>query len=728
MTLSLWRYAHLVLALFSCLFLTLASLTGVILAVDAAAEKLPPYRVENFSSITLAESLPALLKVYPEISEITVDHNGFVTLQALDADFNEINAYIDPRTGKILGTPEKESELIKWVTSLHRSLFLHEAGRIFVGINAFLLLFITISGTALILQRQRGVKRFFSKITKDSFNQYWHVVLGRIMLFPIFTLAITGTYLSMERFHLFGEEKPIENHIKTPEGDAPKQQDLAATPLFKNTLLADVQKIQFPFEDDPEEHYTIKLNDREIIASQFTGATLSEVPYSQTSTLAALSLSIHTGRIGIVWAIILAAASLNILFFIYSGFAMTLRRRATKIKNKFKAEESTFILLAGSENGSTLRFADAIHKQLLASGHKSYLAQPNEYRPYPKAEYLLLFTSTHGLGDAPSNATKLLPLIQKYPQTQPVKVSVVGFGSHAYPDFCGFAKKANNSFTTQEWAEIILPVHTVNDKSAAEFSNWVKAWVAKTDIPLATTPALYNQKPKNLQKIKVLAKQTDSEHTFTLTLKTSGGFTSGDLLAIYPANDNRERLYSIGKINGKIQLVVRLHELGLGSAYLHNLNVGDTFKARLVDNKAFHLPKGKPVIMIGNGTGIAPFLGMLVQAGRRYEYQLYCGFRKETVLTKQHLDFAKAEMHRHRLKGFHMAFSREVNNMYVMDLIQRDAPYFAAHLEKGGAVMLCGSVAMQQDVEAKLNNLVTEINRKTLEYYKEKGQLLTDCY
>ncbi|MFP9098564.1 PepSY domain-containing protein [Flavobacterium sp. RHBU_24] len=728
MTLSLWRYAHLTLALCSCLFLALASLTGVVLAIDAAGEKLTPYRVENFESITLAESLPTLRKAYPEISEISVNHNGVVTLQALDADFNEINAYVDPRTGKILGTPEKKSEFIQWVTSLHRSLFLHEAGRIFVGVNAFLLLLITISGTALILQRQRGLKRFFSKITKDSFNQYWHVILGRILLFPIFTLAITGTYLSMERFHLFGEEKPIEHNIKIPDGDAPQQQDLATTPLFKNTYLVDVQKIQFPFTDDPEEYYTIKLNDREIAASQFTGAILSQVHYSQTSTLAALSLSIHSGRIGIFWAVILATASLNILFFIYSGFAMTLRRRATKIKNRYKADESRFILLAGSENGSTLRFADAIHRQLLASGHKSYLAQPNDYKVYPQAEHIVLFTSTHGLGDAPSNATKLLSLIQKFPQQQAVKVSVVGFGSDAYPDFCGFAKKANNSFTTQQWAESILPVYTVNDKSAVEFTHWVNAWAAKTGIPLATTPALYNQKPKDLEKIKVLAKQTDSEHTFMLTLKASGRFTSGDLLAIYPANDNRERLYSIGKINGNIQLVVRLHGHGLGSSYLHSLNVGDTFKARIVDNKTFHLPKGKPVIMVGNGTGIAPFLGMLAQAGRKYDYQLYCGFRKETSLTKQHLDFAKAQMRNHHLKGFHMAFSREVNNMYVMDLIQRDAPFFAAHLEKGGAVMLCGSVAMQQDVEATLNTIVTGINRKTLEYYKQKGQLLTDCY
>ena len=48
-------------------------------------------------------------------------------------------------------------------------------------------------------------------------------------------------------------------------------------------------------------------------------------------------------------------------------------------------------------------------------------------------------------------------------------------------------------------------------------------------------------------------------------------FNSGDLLAIYPANDTRERLYSIGNHSGNIQLVVKLHPNGLGSGFLNNL-------------------------------------------------------------------------------------------------------------------------------------------------------------
>lgn len=62
MTLSVWRYAHLALAIISFLFLTMASITGVILAIDPVTEKTQPYKVDNFDAITLAQSLPELKK------------------------------------------------------------------------------------------------------------------------------------------------------------------------------------------------------------------------------------------------------------------------------------------------------------------------------------------------------------------------------------------------------------------------------------------------------------------------------------------------------------------------------------------------------------------------------------------------------------------------------------------------------------------------------------------
>jgi len=729
MTLSFWRYAHLALAVFSSLFLLLASVTGTILAVDAIQGKLPPYKVVNFDKITLEETLPILKKTYPEITELSIDHNQFVTLQALDKDDNDVNAYIDPRTGKILGKPIKKSEFIQWVTGLHRSLFLHETGRFFVGLISFLLALISISGFVLILKRQKGLRNFFSKIIKDYFAQYYHVVLSRFALIPILIIALSGTYLTLEKFNFFIPKKDSAEKVETVKPTSISNK----TSVFKNTLLADVQKIEFPFSDDPEEYYIITLNDREIEVNQVTGAVVSKKLFPTTALLADLSLDLHTGRANAFWAFILGLAALNILFFIYSGFAMTFKRRASRIKNKFKAEESKFILLVGSENGSTLRFANAIHKQLIAQGEKVFLTEMNNYSIYPKAEHLIIFTSTHGLGDAPSNGNKFKSLIYKTEQKQKIKVSVVGFGSTSYPDFCGFAKDIDFILEKQNWSERLLELQTVNDKSPDEFVNWVKLWSAKTGIPLSSVPSIYNDTPKDLEKMMVLDKTAISVNgfTFLVTLRTNrmSKFDSGDLLAIYPANDTRERLYSIGNIKGNIQLAVKLHPSGLGSNYLYNLNPSEVIKARIIKNPAFHFPKkANKVVFISNGTGIAPFLGMIEQNKKKTEIHLYSGFRRATETVLGYKKFAEESIQKQQLNSLHLALSREANHDYVMDLIKRDASFFTDLLMQGGVIMICGSLAMQRDVEHVLDELsLNRINIGIAEY-KAKGQILTDCY
>ena len=728
MTLSFWRYAHLTLAVFSAAFLLLASITGTILAVDAIQQKIPSQRVENFDAITLDKTLPILRKIYPVITELSIDHNNFVTLQAIDNNGDDVNAYIDPTTGKIIGTPTKKSDFINWITSLHRSLFLHETGRLFIGINAFLLVLIAVSGFALVLKRQRGLRNFFSKIIKEYFAQYYHVLLGRLALIPILIIALSGTYLSMERFHLFDAKN---------ENKAEKATKTVTTKTFdlKNTPLSEVTKIEFPFSDDEEDYYTFELKNRKIEVNQYSNAIVSEELFPTSKIVSDLSLDLHTGRASGIWAFVLGLATLNILFFIYSGFAMTLKRRASRIKNKYNAAESKYILLVGSENGSSLRFANAILKQFIDNGEKAHLAQLNNYTIYPKTEHLLIFSSTYGLGDAPSNASKFISLLEKENQQQQINFSVIGFGSKSYPDFCGFAKEIETLLESKTWANRILELQTVNDKSAKEFVQWVKLWSAKTGISLSTTPSVYNHIPKGLQQLMVLDKTTisENEQTFLLTLRIGmrSKFTSGDLLAIYPANDNQERLYSIGAIDGNIQLAVKLHPSGLGSGFLYDLKVGDTIKTQIINNHSFHFPKkATQVALISNGTGIAPFLGMIAQnkTKTKTKIQLYAGFRQKTEITTHYEEFAAEMMQKQYLDKFHLAYSREENHHYVMDLIQIDADLFADLLKNGGIIMICGALAMQFDVEKVLDSICISKNNTPLSDYKNKGQILTDCY
>ncbi|RZF60079.1 PepSY domain-containing protein [Sphingobacterium corticibacterium] len=726
MTLSIWRYAHLALAIISSLFLLILSVTGVILAIGAVGEKTQGYKVPDFDKINLAQSIPALCEVYSEITELTVDHNQFTTIEAFDGEGNAMKGYVDPRTGALLGEIKPQSDFIQWNIALHRSLFLKEPGRIIVGVVSFLLLLITISGIVLIAKRQQGLRNFFAKINKDFFSQYFHVVSGRVFLIPVLMLALTGTHLFMVRVGLAGGENRTIDHLSTEDVE---QKALVDFPVFQQTLLADVEKIEFPFmPDDPDEFYVLKLKDRELYVHQITGEIVEETRYPYSLLLEKLSFDLHTGRTNAIWAVILGFASLNILFFIYTGFAITFRRKGTKVKNKFHASTAEYVILVGTENGSTLFFANKIHQQLLAQGHKSFLTEMSRFTHFPSATHVLVFSSTYGLGTAPANAINFDKLLTKFPQNQTVQYSVIGFGSKSYPDFCAYARQVDDLFARQSWATPLLNLHTVNDRSVEEFVEWVKAWNRKMSCELSVTPAQYTTKITGLKKFHVLERTevTEDNSTFKIVLQPQGRqhFRSGDLLAIYPTDDGRERLYSIGKKDGNIQLMVKLYPSGLGSEFLYHLNKGEYISGRVVINKGFHFPrKASGIAMIANGTGIAPFLGMIEENNKKIPIRLYAGFRYNNVLSKQYRQFGEEAMRSGKLTDFHMAFSREESRQYVMDLIRDEARFFSDLLENKGVIMICGSLAMQKDVEKILCEICPT---KDLANYN--GQILTDCY
>ncbi|MCF2488614.1 PepSY domain-containing protein [Dyadobacter sp. CY347] len=731
MTISVWRYSHLALAVSSFLLLTLASVTGIILAFQPLSEKVQPYRTEHFSETTLAQTLPVLRKQYPEISELTVDKNEFVQIKGSDAEGKKLQAYIDPQTGAILGYPTPKSEFFEWVTALHRSLFIHETGRFFIGLTAFLLLLITISGTMLIIQRQRGLKRFFTRIVRDNFAQFYHVVLGRLSLIPIFIIALSGTYLSLARFGLIEAPKTSAE----VDFDAIKSEPVknpADFEIFKKVSLSEVQTIEFPFSEDPEDYYTLKLADREITVNQINGDILSEVKYPTAAMLTELNLDLHTGRTNAVWAIVLAIASGNILFFIYSGFAMTFRRRANRVKNKYKADESEFVILVGSENGSTFGFANAIHKQLIAGGKSAYVTELNNYKVFPKASNIIVMAATYGLGNPPTNAANFAAHLEKHKQPRPVRYSVVGFGSHGYPDFCKFAFEVDNLFANQDWAIPALEIHTVNDKSPDEFSQWAASWSQQVGVALTVSADSLTTRHEPMQKLTVVHKTTVSAagEAFLISFEANDhtDFTSGDLLAIYPANDHRERLYSIGKVGNNIQLSVKLHDRGLGSDYLYKLNPGSGIRARIVGNQHFHFPEGaSSVIMISNGTGIAPFLGMIDQQNAQVDCRLYCGFRDEASFSLYRNAIHKNLKDR-KLDSLQIAYSREGAREYVKDLLARDEALVADTLAGNGVIMLCGSLAMQNNVIALLDQICQSRLGKNISYYQSHGKVLMDCY
>ncbi|MEP5730562.1 MAG: cytochrome P450 [Sulfitobacter sp.] len=160
------------------------------------------------------------------------------------------------------------------------------------------------------------------------------------------------------------------------------------------------------------------------------------------------------------------------------------------------------------------------------------------------------------------------------------------------------------------------------------------------------------------------------------------------------------------------------HYKGVCSNFLADSPSGTTVYASLRGTSdGFRLPKdtGTPVIMIGPGTGIAPFRGFLqeraaLQADGKSlgDAMLFFGCRhpEQDYIYREELEGFAAE----GIVDLHTAFSRvETSKVYVQDLIrtQRDAVWNM--LEKGAKVFVCGDGSrMEPDVRRALTLIYAE--------------------
>lgn len=731
MVLSIWRYSHFILAISSAIFLLLASITGIILAIQPISEITRSAGNQNIENIRLNQLLAALQSEYSEILDVEVTPSKAVKTSVITKEGENKNIYIHPVTAKEIGEIEKVSPIFKWTTNLHRSLFLKSVGRFFVGLVSLLLCMIAITGGVLVIKRQGGVLKLFSRVKETSFNERYHVILGRLFLIPIFIIAGTGVYLSLEKFSLLPEYS-VSHTYKDVSAKVIKNNGISEFPLFKEIKLNKVKKLNFPFSSDVEDYFELALKDKELLIQQYTGEIISEVPYPFVKLASQLSLKLHTGSGSILWSLILIMSCLGLLFFIYSGIFISIKR-IKKSKLEFKnidKDECDIVLLVGSETGNTFLFAKHFCKGLIQAGKKVHLSSLNGYTTYEKATQLIVFTSTYGDGEAPSNAKHFESTFNNVAPINKMQFSVVGFGSKLYDKYCNYAVKAETLLQGSNHFKAVLPLAKINDQSQLDFNTWVQSWSSRTNLKLQL-----NKTKKKIvrQKFRVLRRTIlDSENTFILELEpvTKMSFQSGDLLSITPKNENRERLYSIGRVDDKIVLSIKKHCKGKCSTQLSELQPNDILSGTIKPNPHFHFPNNtKTQLLIANGTGIAPFLGML---NEDHDFQtktyLFWGGRTKNAF-QTYSNLVDRAYYNGNLSGLFLNYSREENQRrYVQNSLLERKELVINTLKEGGVIMICGSLIMLKDTLDVLNQITLEELKETVETYKSNKQILTDCY
>jgi sulfite reductase (NADPH) flavoprotein alpha-component len=194
------------------------------------------------------------------------------------------------------------------------------------------------------------------------------------------------------------------------------------------------------------------------------------------------------------------------------------------------------------------------------------------------------------------------------------------------------------------------------------------------------------------------------------------------------------RLYSIAssqaEMEEEVHLTVGLVEYdkdgqiraGGASSFLgKRLEEGGTVKVFVEHNDNFRLPTdgSTPVIMIGPGTGIAPFRAFLQEreaTDAEGDNWLFFGdqtFTQDFLYQVEWQGYVKSGL----LTKIDLAFSRDqAEKIYVQDRLRENAAEVFAWLERGAHLYICGDMnRMAKDVELALVDIISEQGKRTEE-------------
>ncbi|MCB1553627.1 MAG: flavodoxin domain-containing protein [Xanthomonadales bacterium] len=212
------------------------------------------------------------------------------------------------------------------------------------------------------------------------------------------------------------------------------------------------------------------------------------------------------------------------------------------------------------------------------------------------------------------------------------------------------------------------------------------------------------------------------------------------------------RLYSIAsssrEVGDEVHLTVdhvqyRLDGIGhrgTASGPLADLGEEGTVRAFVQPNEHFRLPDDPdaPIIMIGAGTGIAPFRGFLqerIAQGAKGRAWLLFGAQRFASDFLYQAEWLKARK-QGQLDRIDLAFSRDqIDKVYVQQRVREQSARLRAWIDEGAHVYVCGSIAMGQAVHAALCDVLRdrpaidgETAEQQLRALQQQGRYSRDVY
>jgi len=726
-------------ALLALALLLTLTLSGAILSVFPAAERIASPQAS--SGLTVATLADRIQTAYPGVEQIRRSPSGQIMAYWFDQG-TPGSAVIDPATG--LGVASADPNMIeRWLTELHRSLFLGDGGRIASAVGAAAMLILAISGVALVSRRVGGMRNWFKPL-RGPLSGRIHVEISRIAVVGLALSSVTALWMTASTFELIpdvGNMPAFPADVSGETGVA-----LAQVAVLQQTPVSELRSLSFPYAGDSTDVFSLQTDLGTGYLDQGTGDVLAWSDLTGWQYVSETIYMLHTGQGAATLGVVLGLMALGVPLLGVTGVLIWVagRRGRPRIRGNQSAGRAETIVLVGSESGSTWGFAATLHTALTQAGQSVHVGPMSGFTPkrYHHAERIILLAATYGDGDAPASAKGFLDRLATAEVAPGTQVAVLGFGDRSFPDYCAFAEAVAKMVKAKGCAELI-PLDTVDRQSPQDFARWGRALgqAMGLDLELAHQPVLPKTEALTLVSRRDYGAEVQAPTAIlrfampraSLWQRLMGRgfvrFSAGDLIGVLPEGNAVPRYYSLASASrdGFIEIVVKKHVGGLCSSQLTALEPGDTMTAFLRSNPGFRPGRGRtPLILIGAGTGIGPLAGFVRANARNRPVHLFFGMRHpdSDFFYSDEMPVWQEQGHLSRLVT---AISRTSQPKYVQDALRGDATEVAQLIRDGARIMVCGGRDMASGVADTLAEILAPAGL-TPAMLKAEGRYVEDVY
>jgi sulfite reductase (NADPH) flavoprotein alpha-component len=442
---------------------------------------------------------------------------------------------------------------------------------------------------------------------------------------------------------------------------------------------------------------------------------------------------------------VIAAVAIVLSYLAFSAYFL---RPLWRPRSTEPIAPATTLIAYATQTGYAQQVATQTARSLQSAGRDVQIASISDVAvaDLTNVERALFVVSTTGEGDAPDPAAGFVRrVLAGSAGLQTLKYGVLALGDREYDNFCAFGHQLDQ-WLKHQGAQSLFDVVEVDNGDEGALRHWqhnLSLVFDAPDLPDWETPT-YERWKLSKRELMNPGSAGDPCYFVELTpLESSTQWQAGDIAEIDPFNSHRaekrhpHREYSIASVpsDRAIHLVVRqmrrsAGELGLGSGWLtHSAIIGEDIAVRVRSNPNFHLPDvDAPLILIGNGTGIAGLRALLkarIERGQRRNWLIFG--ERNTAHDAFFDDELKAWEAQGWLDRLDRVYSRDqTERRYVQHRIAECAPQISKWIARGAYVYVCGSLeGMAPGVNAAL---VAALGESLVDQLTIEGRYRRDVY